>query len=214
MEGLPAGGAAARRPTSRWRRKPARDAAHGLRSGALALASALCAGRCLLAGAPAAPAGRGRPSGSRGVLRLAAEGEAEFKPVVFDDSYDSYANRDERLRIPDYAVWILPRKKAAQQLLAWAEEEGVTEEQSDYLRDLAEKEVIVQIDAVDQDQNFIEFIAFSPAQLGPTPKELFQGWIESFAPKRQVIRRPEQLSLWELEVKGDRGSMAQISKGV
>ncbi|CAK0839702.1 unnamed protein product [Prorocentrum cordatum] len=141
MEGLPAGGAAARRPTSRWRRKPARDAAHGLRSGALALASALCAGRCLLAGAPAAPAGRGRPSGSRGVLRLAAEGEAEFKPVVFDDSYDSYANRDERLRIPDYAVWILPRKKAAQQLLAWAEEEGVTEEQSDYLRDLAEKEV-------------------------------------------------------------------------
>ncbi|CAK0839704.1 unnamed protein product [Prorocentrum cordatum] len=140
---------------------------------------------------------------------------------------------------PAQAVLAFPRRKQP------PARTGVTEEQSDYLRDLAEKEVpkdwgvwaladsrgletgggfymlpprspqvIVQIDAVDQDQNFIEFIAFSPAQLGPTPKELFQGWIESFAPKRQVIRRPEQLSLWELEVKGDRGSMAQISKGV
>lgn len=239
----------------RQRRRPtrAKASAAGLATGALALAIVARAGSCLFAGFAAGLAGSEDGRASSRAVRKAADGSASDAPGLVPQSganskpvaVESDGLQDEMSDAPDFAVWIKTRKKAAEILTAWAEEEEATEEMSAYLKELAAKEVpqdwgvwaiadaggletgggfymleplapqaIVLLDPVDEDKTYVEYMAFNPKTLGPTPKKALSDWLESFRPKKQIIRRPEQLILWDMEVKGGKGSMAKVSKGV
>merc|ERR1719401_685969 len=61
---------------------------------------------------------------------------------------------------------------------------------------------------------YAHYLAAHPKELGKGVYKAVRQWIESLKPKQVVIRQPDQLALFGLEVSAAKGAAAKVSKGL
>lgn len=77
-------------------------------------------------------------------------------------------------------------------------------------------QALVFLEAIDAQVNNVQHIAINPTELGPGVRTAVQDWMETLKPKKNVIRHPEELKFFGLEISGGRGAAggAKVSKGL
>eukprot|EP00930_Biecheleria_cincta_P034847 TRINITY_DN24023_c1_g1_i1.p1 TRINITY_DN24023_c1_g1~~TRINITY_DN24023_c1_g1_i1.p1 ORF type:complete len:269 (+),score=63.54 TRINITY_DN24023_c1_g1_i1:114-920(+) len=149
---------------------------------------------------------------------------------------------------PGYATWIMPPSDLPELLKTWASVPGATEEQKTTLESVAdgefrkgwavwclsevagtdgpgfyimpprEPQAVAVVDAIDAKQNDVQHILVCPSEVGPSVRQAFEKWVESFKPKSVVMKRPQQLERFGLSVdgrfKGEGQGGAKVSKGL
>lgn len=147
-----------------------------------------------------------------------------------------------------YGVWVLPRKKLPDVLKTWASTSAAGDGQRMALEKLADEEVpkgwsvwalssleglpgpgfyiapprepqaLVIVEAVDGGQNNIQHVAANPAEISEDVKTAFADWVDSLRPKKVVVKRPNELALFGLDVlvakKSGQAGGAKVSKGL
>eukprot|EP00448_Togula_jolla_P018188 CAMPEP_0170573282 /NCGR_PEP_ID=MMETSP0224-20130122/2683_1 /TAXON_ID=285029 /ORGANISM="Togula jolla, Strain CCCM 725" /LENGTH=259 /DNA_ID=CAMNT_0010895861 /DNA_START=8 /DNA_END=787 /DNA_ORIENTATION=+ len=80
-----------------------------------------------------------------------------------------------------------------------------------YLAPPCEPQALVFSEAVDAEVINVHHIAMNPQELGAGSRRAVNGWLDSLLPKRAIIKQPEELALFGLEVGGE---AAKVSKGL
>ncbi|OLP82213.1 Fragile X mental retardation syndrome-related protein 2 [Symbiodinium microadriaticum] len=159
-----------------------------------------------------------------------------------DEDEEEELERKKPVEESVYCCWVMPKKKAADFLKEWAEEEEASDEQKDLLQGLASAEfegwtvwglshasegrdpgfylippgdpqILAVVEALDEEKVDVQHVAVKPSDIGKETKQAFLDWVESLRPKLVVVKRPKELYAFDLGVEeGDGKGMKKVGR--